>query len=190
MELTNLHLLSAAEAAGLIRDGVISSAQLVESCLARIREVEPGVQAWAFLDPDYALAQARAADKRRLTGQPIGALHGVPVAVKDIFDTADFPTEYGSPIYAGHTPSRDATVVVLLRAAGAVILGKTVTTEFAYFSPGKTRNPQNPEHTPGGSSSGSAAAVAAEMVPLAIGSQTNGSTIRPAAYCGVVGFKR
>jgi len=189
MELTNLHSLSAAEAAGLIRDGVISSAQLVESCLARIREVEPGVQAWAFLDPDYALAQARAADERRLTGQPIGALHGVPVAIKDIFDTADFPTEYGSPIYAGHTPSRDATVVALLRAAGAVILGKTVTTEFAYFSPGKTRNPQNPEHTPGGSSSGSAAAVAAEMVPLAIGSQTNGSTIRPAAYCGVVGFK-
>jgi Asp-tRNA(Asn)/Glu-tRNA(Gln) amidotransferase A subunit family amidase len=189
MDVSNLHLLSAAEAAAWIRDGIISSVQLVESCLARIRAVDPGVQAWAFLDPDYALAQARSADERRLTGQPTGALHGVPVAIKDIFDTADFPTEYGSPIYAGHTPSRDATVVALLRAAGAVILGKTVTTEFAYFSPGKTRNPQNPEHTPGGSSSGSAAAVAAEMVPLAIGSQTNGSTIRPAAYCGVVGFK-
>jgi Asp-tRNA(Asn)/Glu-tRNA(Gln) amidotransferase A subunit family amidase len=189
MDLSNLYLLSASEAARLIRDGIISSVQLVESCLARIREVDPGVQAWAFLDPDYALAQARAADERRLSGQPIGALHGVPVAIKDIFDTADFPTEYGSPIYAGHTPSRDATVVSLLRSAGAVILGKTVTTEFAYFSPGKTRNPHNVEHTPGGSSSGSAAAVAAEMVPLAIGSQTNGSTIRPAAYCGVVGFK-
>ncbi|MGN6717612.1 MAG: amidase [Candidatus Binatia bacterium] len=189
MELMNLYLLSAAEAAGLIRDGIISSVQLVESCLARIREVDPGVQAWAFLDPDYARAQARTADERRLTGQPVGALHGVPVAIKDIFDTADFPTEYGSRIYAGHTPSRDATVVARLRAAGAVILGKTVTTEFAYFSPGKTRNPHNVEYTPGGSSSGSAAAVGAEMVPLAIGSQTNGSTIRPAAYCGAVGFK-
>ncbi|HEX5606239.1 MAG TPA: amidase, partial [Candidatus Binatia bacterium] len=157
--------------------------------MARIYDVDPGVQAWAFLDPTYALAQARAADERRLNGPPTGALHGVPVAIKDIFDTADFPTEYGSPLFAGHTPSRDATVVARLRAAGAVILGKTVTTEFAYFSPGKTRNPQNTEHTPGGSSSGSAAAVGAEMVPLSIGSQTNGSTIRPAAYCGVVGFK-
>jgi Asp-tRNA(Asn)/Glu-tRNA(Gln) amidotransferase A subunit family amidase len=119
----------------------------------------------------------------------VGALHGVPVAIKDIFDTADMPTEYGSVLYAGRTPSRDATVVSMLRAAGAVIMGKTVTTEFAYFAPGKTRNPHNSEHTPGGSSSGSAAAVAAEMVPLALGSQTNGSTIRPAAYCGVVGFK-
>ena len=189
MGLTDLHLLSATEAARLIRDGIISSEQFVEACLARIREVDPQVQAWAFLDPDHALAQARAADVLRLSGQPIGPLHGVPVAIKDIFDTADMPTEYGSPIYAGRTPSRDATVVSLLRAAGAVIIGKTVTTEFAYFSPGKTRNPHNPEHTPGGSSSGSAAAVGANMVPLAIGSQTNGSTIRPAAYCGVVGFK-
>jgi len=189
MGLTDLHLLSATEAARLIRDGIISSEQFVEACLARIRDVDPRVEAWALLDPDHALAQARAADGLRLSGQPIGALHGVPVAIKDIFDTADMPTEYGSPIYAGRTPSRDATVVSLLRAAGAVIIGKTVTTEFAYFSPGKTRNPHNPEHTPGGSSSGSAAAVGANMVPLAIGSQTNGSTIRPAAYCGVVGFK-
>jgi len=124
-----------------------------------------------------------------LSGAPIGPLHGVPVGIKDIFDTADMPTEYGSAIYAGRTPSRDATVVARLRAAGAVIMGKTVTTEFAYFSPGKTRNPHNPEHTPGGSSSGSAAAVGANMVPLALGSQTNGSTVRPAAYCGIVGFK-
>ena len=189
MELTNLHLLSASEAARLIRDGIISSEQFVEACLGRIRDIDPQVEAWAFLDPDHALAQARAADVLRLSGQPIGPLHGVPVAIKDIFDTADMPTEYGSPIYAGRTPSRDATVVSMLRAAGAVILGKTVTTEFAYFFPGKTRNPHNPEHTPGGSSSGSAAAVGANMVPLAIGSQTNGSTIRPAAYCGVVGFK-
>ena len=189
MNLTNLHLLSATEAARLIRDGVISSEQLVEACLARIAEVDGQIQAWAFLDPDYALQQARAADQRRLSGSPIGPLHGMPVAIKDIFDTADMPTEYGSAIYAGRTPSRDASVVSMLRAAGALIMGKTVTTEFAYFSPGKTRNPHNSEHTPGGSSSGSAAAVAASMVPLAIGSQTNGSTIRPAAYCGVVGFK-
>ena len=189
MDLTNLHLLSATEAARLIHDGVISSEQLVEACLARVREADALVQAWTFLDPDYALAQARALDQLRLEGKPIGPLHGVPIAIKDIFDTADMPTENGSVIYAGRTPSRDATAIALLRAAGAVIMGKTVTTEFAYFSPGKTRNPNNPEHTPGGSSSGSAAAVGANMAPLAIGSQTNGSTIRPAAYCGVIGFK-
>ncbi len=189
MELKNLHSLSASEAARLIQDGIITSEQLVEACLARVREVDEQVQAWAFLDPDYALAQARAADQLRLSGQPTGPLHGVPVGIKDIFDTADMPTECGSVLYAGRTPSRDAAVVAMLRAAGAVIMGKTVTTEFAYFAPGKTRNPHNPEHTPGGSSSGSAAAVAAEMAPLALGSQTNGSTIRPAAFCGVVGFK-
>jgi len=189
MDTTNLHSLSAADGARLIREGVISSEQLVEACLARVREIDGQVQAWAFLDPDHALAQARAADELRLSGQPTGSLHGVPVGIKDIFDTADMPNENGSVLYAGRTPSRDATVVTMLRAAGAVILGKTVTTEFAYFSSGKTRNPHNSEHTPGGSSSGSAAAVAAEMVPLALGSQTNGSTIRPAAYCGVIGFK-
>jgi Asp-tRNA(Asn)/Glu-tRNA(Gln) amidotransferase A subunit family amidase len=189
MELTNLHSLSASEAARLIRGGTMSSEQFIEACLARIREVDGDVQAWAFLDADHALAQARAADQLRLSGQPTGPLHGVPIAIKDIVDTADMPTENGSVLYTGCTPSRDATVVARLRAAGAVIMGKTVTTEFAYLSPGKTRNPHNPEHTPGGSSSGSAAAVAAEMVPLALGSQTNGSTIRPAAYCGVIGFK-
>ncbi len=189
MDLTSLHSLSASEAARLIRGGLISSEQLVEASLARIREVDAQVQAWAFLDPDHALVQAHAADEYRLSGKPTGPLHGVPVGIKDIFDTADMPTENGSVLYAGRTPSRDATAVSKLRAAGAVIMGKTVTTEFAYFSPGKTRNPHNPEHTPGGSSSGSAAAVAAEMVPLAVGSQTNGSTIRPAAFCGVIGFK-
>ena len=189
MELTDLHLLSASEAARLIRHGLISSEQLVEACLARIREVEPQLQAWTFLDEGYALAQGRALDELRLSGQAIGPLHGIPVGIKDIFDTADMPTNCGSVLYAGRTPSRDAAAVTRLRAAGAVIMGKTVTTEFAYFSPGKTRNPHNPEHTPGGSSSGSAAAVAASMVPLALGSQTNGSTIRPAAYCGVIGFK-
>jgi Asp-tRNA(Asn)/Glu-tRNA(Gln) amidotransferase A subunit family amidase len=189
MDLTNLHLLPATEAARLIREGLISSEQLVEACLARINDVDARVQAWAFIDPAYGLQQARLADERRLSGQPIGPLHGVPVGVKDIFDTADMPTECGSVLYSGRTPSHDATVVSMIRAAGAIILGKTVTTEFAYFAPGKTRNPYNPEHTPGGSSSGSAAAVGANMVPLAVGSQTNGSTIRPAAYCGVIGFK-
>ncbi|MGZ8497353.1 MAG: amidase [Candidatus Binatia bacterium] len=189
MDLTDLHLLSACEAARLMRDGVISSEQLVEACLTHIHAVDDNIQAWAFLDPEYALTQARALDQHRLEGKPTGPLHGVPIAIKDIFDTADMPTEYGSPIHTGRTPSRDATAVALLRGAGAVIMGKAVTTEFAFLNPGKTRNPHNREHTPGGSSSGSAAAVAAHMVPLAIGSQTAGSTIRPAAYCGVVGFK-
>jgi Asp-tRNA(Asn)/Glu-tRNA(Gln) amidotransferase A subunit family amidase len=189
MEIKDLHLLSASEAVQLLRDGIITSEQLVEACLAHIREIDRQVQAWTFMDEDYALTQARALDELRLSGGAIGPLHGIPVGIKDIFDTADMPTECGSVLYSGRTPSRDATVTALLRAAGAVIMGKTVTTEFAYFSPGKTRNPHNPEHTPGGSSSGSAAAVAANMVPLALGSQTNGSTIRPAAYCGVIGFK-
>ena len=189
MDLSDLHLASASEAARLIGDGAISSEQLVEACLSHIRAVDDNVQAWAFLDPEYALTQARALDRQRLDGRTIGPLHGVPIAIKDIFDTADMPTEFGSPIHAGRTPSRDATAVALLRGAGAVIMGKAVTTEFAFLSPGKTRNPHNREHTPGGSSSGSAASVAAHMVPLAIGSQTAGSTIRPASYCGVVGFK-
>src|SRR5216117_3921949 len=189
MDLTNLHWLSASDAARLIRDGVVGSAELVQACLARVRETDAQVQAWAFLDPDHALAQARAADELRLSGQPVGPLHGVPVGIKDIIDTGDMPTENGSVLHAGRTPSRDAAVVTLLRAAGAVIMGKTVTTEFATRSPGKTRNPHNPEHTPGGSSSGSAAAVGAGMVPLALGSQTTGSTIRPASFCGVWGFK-
>jgi len=189
MDSTNLYALSASDAARLIRDGVISSAQLVDACLARIQAVDPEVQAWAFLDPDHARAQAAAADEYRLSGRPLGPLHGVPVGVKDIIDTADMPTENGSVLHAGRTPSRDATVVAMLRAAGAVVMGKTVTTEFAAYAPGKTRNPHNAAHTPGGSSSGSAAAVAAGMVPAAIGSQTNGSVIRPAAFCGVYGFK-
>jgi Asp-tRNA(Asn)/Glu-tRNA(Gln) amidotransferase A subunit family amidase len=189
MDASQLNWLSATDAARAIRDGAISSEQLIEACLARIRETEPAVQAWQFLDPDYALAQARALDERRREGAPLGPLHGVPVGIKDIIDTADMPTEDGTVLHAGRTPVRDATVVSMLRQAGAVILGKTVTTECAYFHPGKTRNPHNPEHTPGGSSSGSAAAVAAGMVPLALGSQTNGSTIRPASFCGVYGFK-
>ena len=189
MDVRSLQALSAVEAARMIRDGSLTSVEYVEACLARVREVDGQVQAWAFLDPEHALAQARAADEYRLSGQPTGPLHGVPVGIKDIIDTADMPTENGSVLHAGRTPSRDASVVSLLRAAGAVIMGKTVTTEFATRTPGKTHNPHNPAHTPGGSSSGSAAAVAAGMVPLALGSQTTGSTIRPASYCGVYGFK-
>jgi Asp-tRNA(Asn)/Glu-tRNA(Gln) amidotransferase A subunit family amidase len=147
------------------------------------------VQAFAFLDRDHALRQAKMLDEFRAMGDPVGPLHGVPVAIKDVFDTGDYPTEFGSPLWAGRTPRSDAVAVSRLRAAGAVILGKTVTTEYAYFHPGKTRNPHDKERTPGGSSSGSAAAVAAYMVPGAIGTQTNGSTIRPAAFCGAVGFK-
>jgi Asp-tRNA(Asn)/Glu-tRNA(Gln) amidotransferase A subunit family amidase len=189
MDASQLNWLSACDAARAIRDGAISSEQLVESCLARIREAEPQVEAWQYLDPAHALAQARARDADRREGRPTGPLHGLPVGIKDIMDTADMPTEDGTVLHAGRTPARDATVVAMLRAAGAVILGKTVTTECATYFPGKTRNPHHPEHTPGGSSSGSAAAVAAGMVPLALGSQTNGSVIRPAAFCGVYGFK-
>jgi Asp-tRNA(Asn)/Glu-tRNA(Gln) amidotransferase A subunit family amidase len=189
MDASQLNWLSATDAARALRDGAISSEQLVEACLARIREVEPQVQAWQFLDPEHALAQARQLDEQRRAGASVGPLHGVPVGIKDIIDTTDMPTEDGTPLHAGRTPVADATVVAMLRQAGAVILGKTVTTECAYYHPGKTRNPHNPEHTPGGSSSGSAAAVAAGMVPLALGSQTNGSTIRPASFCGVYGFK-
>src|SRR5213594_438019 len=189
MDLTKLNWVSGCEAARMIREGNVTSVQLVEACLARVREVDSEVQAWAFLDPEHALAQARAADELRMSGQSLGALHGVPVGLKDIIDTADMPTENGSVLHAGRTPSHDASVVSLLRGAGAVILGKTVTTEFATRTPGKTRNPHNPAHTPGGSSSGSAAAVAAGMVPLALGSQTTGSTIRPASFCGVYGLK-
>jgi Asp-tRNA(Asn)/Glu-tRNA(Gln) amidotransferase A subunit family amidase len=181
--------MSAAEMAGMIRAGRASSVEVVDSCLRRIRETEPLVEAWIYLDPEYALAQAKDADQWRLSGHPTSVLHGVPVGLKDIIDTGDMPTENGSVLHAGRTPSRDAAVVERLRAAGAVIMGKTVTTEFATRTAGKTRNPHNPAHTPGGSSSGSAAAVAAGMVPLALGSQTGGSTIRPGSYCGVYALK-
>jgi Asp-tRNA(Asn)/Glu-tRNA(Gln) amidotransferase A subunit family amidase len=167
----------------------MSSEEYTGVCLDRIAAVEDRVHAFAHLDPDAALAEARARDEHRQDGGPLGALHGVPVAVKDIFDTRDYPTECGSPILRGRRPRRDSTAVARLREAGAVIIGKTVTTEFAYYHPGPTRNPHDSARTPGGSSSGSAAAVAAGMVPLAIGSQTNGSVIRPAAFCGVYGLK-
>ena len=182
-------MLSASEARKAIDDGVLSSVDLVRSCLARIDELEPGIGAWAHLDPDKALEQATAADEFRRQGFPTGELHGLPVGIKDIIDTADFPTELGTVLHHGRQPDRDATLVGLLKEAGAIILGKTVSTELAVYGPGKTRNPHNPQHTPGGSSSGSAAAVSAAMIPLAVGTQTNGSVIRPASYCGVYGFK-
>jgi Asp-tRNA(Asn)/Glu-tRNA(Gln) amidotransferase A subunit family amidase len=182
-------LLGARAARELIERGVLSSRELVESCLARIDELEPGIGAWAQLDRERALQQANAADEFRRTGLPTGALHGLPVGIKDIIDTADYPTERGTVLHQGRQPLRDATLVSLLKEAGAIILGKTVSTEMAVYAPGKTRNPHNPEHTPGGSSSGSAAAVSAAMVALSVGTQTNGSVIRPASYCGVYGFK-
>jgi amidase len=176
---------SASHAAAQIAAGRLTAEAYVSSCLERIAARESDVHAWAFLDRELALAQARERDKQAARG----ALHGIPVGFKDIFDTADMPTEYNSPIYAGNRPSWDASCVALAKKAGAIVMGKTVTTEFAYRSPGATRNPHNLAHTPGGSSSGSAAAVADFMVPIAIGSQTGGSTIRPAAYCGIVGYK-
>ncbi len=169
--------------------GDVQATELVDACLSRISEREPEVQAWAFLNADFARAQARSADEHRARGRPIGPLHGLPVGIKDIIDTKGVPTENGTPLDAGRRPGDDAVLVSKLREAGAIIMGKTVTTELAYFAPGKTRNPHDPERTPGGSSSGSAAAVAAGMVPLAVGTQTTGSVIRPAAFCGVVGFK-
>jgi Asp-tRNA(Asn)/Glu-tRNA(Gln) amidotransferase A subunit family amidase len=183
--MTQLNELTATEAAQAIAGGTISSVELVQACLDRIHAREAAVGAWTHLDDEAALAQARACDQQSAQGP----LHGVPVGIKDIIDTYDMPTSYGSPIYAGYQSAGDAACVAMLRAAGAVILGKTVTTEFAMYTPGKTANPHNPAHTPGGSSSGSAAAVADAMVPLALGTQTAGSIIRPASYCGVVGYK-
>jgi Asp-tRNA(Asn)/Glu-tRNA(Gln) amidotransferase A subunit family amidase len=180
-----LNELAACEAAKRLAAREITAEQLARACLARIEAREPAVGAWIHLDPDAVLAQARALD----AGPVRGPLHGLPIGVKDLIDTADQPTAYGSPIYAGHRPAADAACVALARAAGALILGKTVTTEFAWRHPGKTANPRDPRFTPGGSSSGSAAAVADTMVPLAFGTQTAGSVIRPASYCGVVGYK-
>lgn len=181
--------LGAAQALAALRDGRTSAEDLVSGCLARIRADEDRVKAWAFIDERRALDQARNCDRIRREGHAMGPLHGLPVGLKDIIDTADMPTEDGTALHAGRRPDHDAAVVERLRSAGAIILGKTVTTELATYAPGKTRNPVNPEHTPGGSSSGSAAAVAAHMVPVAIGTQTNGSVIRPAAFCGVYGYK-
>jgi Asp-tRNA(Asn)/Glu-tRNA(Gln) amidotransferase A subunit family amidase len=181
--------LTAAEAAKQIAGGALTARDYMQACLDRIAEREPEVQAFIHLDPDHALKQAAERDAWRASGKPLGPLHGVPVGIKDIIDTVDYPAESGTAALAGRRPSADATLVAKLRAAGAIIIGKTVTTEMAYFTPGKTRNPHDTKRTPGGSSSGTAAAVAAHMVPLAIGSQTNGSIIRPASFCGVFAIK-
>ena len=172
-----------------LASGALRAVDLVRACLARISELEPQVGAWAWIDESYALAQAERLDQWRQSGRSLGPLHGLPVGLKDVIDTKGIPTENGTPIDAGRLPAEDAWIVARLRAAGAIILGKTVTTECAFLHPGRTRNPHNLDHTPGGSSQGSAAAVAAGMVPLAIGTQTGGSVIRPAAFCGIVGMK-
>lgn len=180
-----LNRLTATELVTAIRAGRATCEAVTRSCLEHIAEREPTVQAWQYLNPDQAIAEAKLRDQ----SDKRGALIGVPFSVKDIIDTADMPTEYGSPIYAGHQPMADASCVALSRKAGAVLLGKSVTTEFANFHPSKTRNPLDPARTPGGSSSGSAAAVADHMVALSIGSQTSGSTVRPASFCGVFGYR-
>jgi Asp-tRNA(Asn)/Glu-tRNA(Gln) amidotransferase A subunit family amidase len=181
----DLTTLSAREAVTRIAAGTLTAEALTRACLDRIAAREGTIGAWEFLDPDRTIAEAKQRDRTTKRGP----LQGLPVGVKDLMDTHDMPTAYGSPIYRGHRPAADAACVTLARAAGAVVIGKTVTTEFATFHPGKTTNPWNPAHTPGGSSSGSAAAVADHMVPIAFGTQTAGSVIRPASYCGVVGYK-
>jgi Asp-tRNA(Asn)/Glu-tRNA(Gln) amidotransferase A subunit family amidase len=180
-----LNELSASEIARLIAAREITAEDVVADCVARIAAREPTIHAFAQVDPELALRQARELDR----GPIRGPLHGVPIGIKDVIDTVDQPTQMGSPIYRGHRPACDAACVALLRAAGAVILGKTVTAEFAGMTAGPTVNPHDPAHTPGGSSSGSAAAVADFMLPAALGTQTGGSVMRPAAYCGVIGYK-
>ena len=181
--------LCATEAADAIAAGKLTSTALTEACLACIEAREPAVGAWAHIDPEFALRQARAADMAKAAGHMLGTLHGVPIGIKDIIDVSGLGGEHGSAVFAGRRPERDAVCVAHLRSAGAVILGKTITTELANRTPGKTRNPHNLEHTPGGSSSGSAAGVADRMMPLALATQTAGSIIRPASYCGIFGIK-
>ncbi len=183
------HQLTATGAIRQIGSGLMSSEELIRSCLDQIERAEPQIKAWTFLAPERALEQARQLDCAREKGRPIGPLGGIPIGIKDIFNTLDMPTAMGSPIWEGFTPGNDARVVSELRYAGGVILGKTVTAEFAVHTPGPTANPYHPEFSPGTSSSGSSAAVAAQMVPVALGSQTAGSIIRPASYCGIYGFK-
>lgn len=177
--------LTATEIVQAIAAGKATCEAVARSCLDHIAERDPRVQAWQFIDPDLVIKQARALDQKGT----VGPLRGVPIGFKDIIDTHDMPTEYGSPIYKGHRPANDAACVALSRKAGAVIMGKTVTTEFANKHPGKTMNPFDPQRTPGGSSSGSGAAVGDYMVPLAVGTQTTSSTIRPAAFCGCIGYR-
>ncbi len=189
MTAKQLHRMGIREAAQAIHMGDLRSEELIHALLERIASLEDTVQAFQWIDPARALELARRADRRLRSGETVGPLHGIPIGIKDIIETEGIPTGMGSPIFDGYVPARPAVLVQRAEAAGAFVLGKTVTTEFAYFHPGKTRNPWNPNHTPGGSSSGSAAAVAMGFLPGAVGTQTNGSMIRPAAFCGVVGYK-
>jgi Asp-tRNA(Asn)/Glu-tRNA(Gln) amidotransferase A subunit family amidase len=184
-----LHDLNLVEASQGIKNRLFTSEEYTRALLARIRSLDGEIRAWAWLRPEKAVSAAGLSDGYLLSGGKPRPLEGLPLGVKDIFATAGIPTEMGSPVYSGHVPKKSARVVQLLEARGAFVMGKTVTTECAFLSPGQTRNPWNPLHTPGGSSSGSAAAVAAGFIPASLGTQTNGSVIRPAAYCGIVGFK-
>lgn len=181
--------LGAVELRDRLAGGALRAVDLAEALIERIAATEPDIGAWAWHDPEHVRAQAKALDARRAAGRPIGPLHGLPVGLKDIIDTVRIPTENGTPIDAGRVPSREGFVVARLKAAGAIVMGKTVTTPLATMAPSATRNPAAPGRTPGASSAGSAAAVAAGQVPLAVGTQTAGSVIRPASFCGVVGFK-
>ena len=182
-------LLSLEELSRRIRDREVTPVEVVEACLARIGEREDSVHAWSYLAADEARAQAKRLTEELASGSPRSALHGIPFGVKDIYDTAGMPTEWGTPVHRGRVPASDAKVVADLASMGAIVLGKTHTTAYAFFDPAPTRNPHNPAHTPGGSSSGSAAAVAVGMVPFALGSQTQGSVLRPASFCGISGLK-
>jgi Asp-tRNA(Asn)/Glu-tRNA(Gln) amidotransferase A subunit family amidase len=187
--MSKLNELTATEAAAGLANGDFSATDLMRACLDRVAEREDDVRAWAYIDPEQAMAQAREADAIRARGGVLGPLHGLPIGIKDIIDTQDMPTDNGSALFDGRRPNRDAGCVAALRAAGAIIMGKTVTTELANTNPSKTRNPHNLEHTPGGSSAGSGAGVADFHMPLALGTQTGGSVIRPASFNGVYGLK-
>ena len=187
--MSELCLLSALELSNLLSKGDIKAEDLAKSYLKRIEKFDKDVKAWAFFDPNFILKQAAECDNLKIIGRPLGPLHGLPIAIKDIFGTDEMPTECGTVLRKKKYSKGDSTVVSLLKSSGAYVMGKTVTTEFAYFDPGKTTNPHDYGRTPGGSSSGSAAAVASFMTPVALGSQTNGSIIRPASYCGVIGYK-
>ena len=187
--MSEIEMMSAVALRDQIASGQMSATALVERCVARIEAREADVQAWEWFEADYALDQAKALDEVFAAGGVKGPLHGLPVGLKDVIDTADAPTGNGCPVDAGRTPEKDARLVSMLRDAGAIVMGKTVSTELAFMHAGKTRNPHDPAHTPGGSSSGSAAAVGDGMIPLAVGTQTGGSVIRPASFCGITGFK-
>jgi Asp-tRNA(Asn)/Glu-tRNA(Gln) amidotransferase A subunit family amidase len=185
----NLTAMSARKAAAAIKTGRLTALALVEACLERIAAREPTVHAWSFLDPDMARQHARLADAWRAAGHLLGPLHGLPVGIKDVFDTSDMPSEYGSALFKGRRPQADASAVAVLRQAGAVIIGKTVTSEFGMYHPSETRNPHDPARSPGVSSAGSAASVADHMVPLALGTQHTASTTLPASFCGTFAYK-